>query len=246
MVPLVLAQTSPALFSEANLWLWIGVALGGVGLFLVQMALGSTQNKNAMTGIGVLSIIAALAMYSFQQPVSIDSYLQLAFGWIAVFGAVAFVCCRQPVHAALGFAVSVLASSGIYMLQSAPFMAAANAIVYAGATIIIFLFVLMFAQQSHLQAYDLRFSSPKLSILAGIALLGVLLWALQTMPESPAVGSSSTTVADLGRSLFGEFLWTVEIAGTLLLIATIGAIVIAQRDASTGESTRPESNSPRS
>ena len=105
------------------------------------------------------------------------------------------------------------------------------------------LFVLMFAQQSHLQVYDLKYSAPKMSILAGSVLLGLLLWGLQSIPSSAPVEMDTSKVADLGKSLFGEFLWTVELAGTLLLVATIGAIVIAQRDASSGESTRPETSS---
>ncbi len=242
MYPLLLAQT-PALFSQGSLWLWVAVLLGGIGLFTIQASLGFQKRAKPAAAIGTLCILAALAMHASQQAMTVEHLLLLAFGWIAVFGAVGFVSFRQPVHAALGFAVAVLASCGIFMMQSAPFIAAATTIVYAGATIIIFLFVLMFAQQSHLQAYELKFAAPKMSILVGMATLAVLLWALQTFPTTVPSETSTARVADLGKSLFGEFLWTVELAGTLLLVATIGAIVIAQRDSASNESTRPESSS---
>ncbi len=101
-------------------------------------------------------------------------------------------------------------------------------IVYAGATIIVFLFVLMFAQRSKLQPYDVHLNMPWLAVIAGCVIFGLLSFAVSTMPIAPAAAIQDSTVADFGKLMFSDYLWTVELAGALLLIATIAAILIAQ------------------
>lgn len=160
------------------------------------------------------------------------------------------------------------------MLQSAPFLAAATIIVYAGAVIVTFLFVIMLAQQSGAAGYDRRAQLVVPAVLASFVLLGVVVQQLQTNPlkverqtvavaekQSSARGSATSPPAlpapdapipppppvipsmlskatpetpvgsmkGLGRSLFGDYLFAVELAGTILLVASIGAIAIAPR-----------------
>ena len=147
-------------------------------------------------------------------------------------------------------------------MQSALFLAAATMIVYAGATIIIFLFVLMFAQQSELRTYDVHLTKPLLGAAIGAVFLitvvlcvtgekgfrlavtddsrpysGAELPAALRSPEADEflnkrpIESISVpgTTAGLGRSLYTDYLIAVELAGTVLLVATIGAIALAQR-----------------
>jgi NADH-quinone oxidoreductase subunit J len=163
------------------------------------------------------------------------------------------------VHAALGFATAVLSSCGVMFMQQAYFVAAATMIVYAGATIIIFLFVLMFAQQTHLRFYDVHLTRPTLAVVIASAIMAAILFSVAgegeiqpikidaTRPYSlSAQGSQfiqvdeNTTMAQvqrfipsktagLGRALYTDYLMAVEVAGTILLVATIGAIALAQK-----------------
>ena len=189
-----------------------------------------------------------------------ELWLTYGFCAIAVVLAIAFVLIKHPVHAALSFACVVLATAGVYMLQDAAFVAASTVVVYAGATIIIFMFVLMFAQQTNLLDYDTHKQNPLAAGVVAIALAAtVIVVALRELPtleaqlaaKNPvaevaakdaatdmkteaavavAAQADRFTVAKLGAAFYTRYLLAIEIAGTLLLVATIGAVVIAQRE----------------
>lgn len=174
-----------------------------------------------------------------------------------IFGAGALLCgglmitARNPVYGALWFALATLSTCGLFLLQQAPFLAAATIIVYAGAVIVTFLFVIMLAQQSGAAAYDQHSRQSIPAIISAFVLLGAICMVLQSPESSPtaeiALPGTTTAVASanalskataehpvgsmkgLGRSLFGDYLFAVEVAGTLLLVAAIGAIAIAPR-----------------
>jgi NADH-quinone oxidoreductase subunit J len=144
----------------------------------------------------------------------------------------------NPVYAALWFATVILSTCGLFLMLGAAFISAATVIVYAGAIIVTFLFVIMLARQSGSSVYDRRFRRPLLAVVLGAALLGALVTVFrQPMPEvlervAPATASApveadQSTLATLGRSLFVDHLWSVELAGILLLIATFGTILVA-------------------
>jgi NADH-quinone oxidoreductase subunit J len=206
------------------------------------------------------------------------------FGLSALFCGVLMITAINPVYAALWFALTTLATCGLFLLQSAPFLAAATVIVYAGAVIVTFLFVIMLAQQSGAAGYDRQSNQGFLATITAFVLLGAIAMTLQTeelefastvaqtelVPGVTAVGETTPTPASaaapmpplglsfpaaeptippapgnllskaddehpvgnlkgLGRSLFGDYLFAVELAGTLLLVASIGAIAIAPR-----------------
>ena len=183
-----------------------------------------------------------------------ETVLFYVFAGLAVFSGGMLITQRNPVHAALSFALMVLSTCGLFLLQGAPFLTAATIIVYAGAIVVTFLFVIMLAQQAGLSDADARSREPLLSVLAGIVLLGALLYSLETSfsagwPEnelseslrrknvagSPGIDEfgrmelPAQNVAAVGRTLFTDYLIPVELGGTLLLVATVGAIVIAGR-----------------
>jgi NADH-quinone oxidoreductase subunit J len=217
------------------------IILGAIGYFALQY--GVLRNR-AVGAIGVLLLAAAGVLAAWNEVTSLDTLTLFLFVALAILGSSCFVVLREPVYAALGFATAVLSSCGVLFMQYAYFVAAATMIVYAGATIIIFLFVLMFAQKEHLQTYDLRLNNPLLaSIVAGCVLALIYFGATHTnlqaaTPEAvasrahtnvAAPGTVPGKVAELGRGLYTDYLFTVEIAGTLLLVATIGAIGVASR-----------------
>jgi NADH-quinone oxidoreductase subunit J len=179
-----------------------------------------------------------------------ETVLFCVFATAAITCAILMVTNRNPVYAALWFALATLSVCGLFWLQFAPFLAAATVIVYAGAIVVTFVFVIMLAQQSGATVYDQRSRQPFLATIAAFLLLGALLGILRdsssddfhvAAQQTPAAVTNllsrppantridADTMAGLGRSLFGDYLFAVELAGTLLLIATIGAIAIAPR-----------------
>lgn len=154
---------------------------------------------------------------------------------LALFG-IGFVTFKQPVYSALSFTALVLISCVLFVLSASPFLAAATMVVYAGATIIVFLFVLMFAQRSKLQSYDVNLNHPIIACFVGGGLLGLLISGIRGLPHVQGQELKESKVADLGKLMYSDYLWTVELAGLLLLVATIAAIVIAQDQKSTSMS----------
>lgn len=173
----------------------------------------------------------------------------------AVLSGVMMITDRNPVYAALWFALATLSTCGLFLLNAAPFLAATTVIVYAGAIVVTFVFVIMLAQQAGAAGYDRRASQPMLATIAAFLLLGSLLYTLQEWgadeskrpqfalpPAAVAANALSQplprlepglndlgTLQGVGRSLFGDYLYMVELAGTVLLIATIGTIALAPR-----------------
>jgi NADH-quinone oxidoreductase subunit J len=220
----------------------------------------------------------------------VQDLLFALFAGVAIVAGTLMITNRNPVYSALWFAVVTLCVCGLFLLQSAPFLASATVIVYAGAIIVTFLFVIMLAQQAGATAYDQRSRQPGVAAFTGFVLLGALLFVLappkgaasnsgprgfaslklpsraasstpaastpaataneatrsataedsrradlwQSVPQSTSTATTETfgTMRGLGRSLFGDYLFAVELAGTLLLVASIGAIVIAPKRSS--------------
>ncbi len=179
-----------------------------------------------------------------------ETILFTTFATAAIVCAILMITNRNPVYSALWFALVTLSVCGLFWLQFAQFLAAATIIVYAGAIVVTFVFVIMLAQQSGATAYDQRSRQPLLATVAAFLLLGALLSTLRaSSPDDFRIAAEQTPAAaanllshppenerisqhamiGLGRSLFGDYLFAVELAGTLLLIATIGAIAIAPR-----------------
>lgn len=180
-----------------------------------------------------------------------ESILFWIFSVAALVCAVLMITSRKPVYAALWFALVTFSTCGLFLLQSAPFLAAATIIVYAGAIIVTFLFVMMLAQQAGATIYDQRARQPLAATIVAFVLLGALMYTIKIWDAHRAVAASAQsratittnelsrpaedqpigTMHSLGRSLFGDYLFAVELAGTLLLIASIGAIAMAPRRA---------------
>jgi NADH-quinone oxidoreductase subunit J len=198
-----------------------------------------------LTLVGAGLIAARLEAISDDR---IQSTLFCVFAAAAILSAVLMITNRNPVYSALWFALVTLSVCGLFLLQQAPFLAAATVIVYAGAIVVTFVFVIMLAQQSGATVYDQRSRQPFLATVFAVLLLAALLITLKrATPEDyqfatsnpaavaanifshPATDERVDTMLPLGRSLFGDYLFAVELAGTLLLVATIGAIAIAPR-----------------
>ena len=167
-------------------------------------------------------------------------------------GAVGVVASRNPVHAALFLVQTLVGVALLFVLNDAHFLAAVQVVVYAGAIVILFLFVIMLLGVD--KAEELRiepiFGQRPMAAVVGVALAGVLgtvvitgaaaLSGLRRTGGDRALDSEAATdIERLGRVLFGEFAFSVEITAALLTVAVVGAVVLTRR-ARTGASEPDE------
>lgn len=163
----------------------------------------------------------------------IPFYLLAALATIAALGVVVM---RNPVYCALALAVVFVSLAGLYVLLSAPFLAAAQVMIYAGAILILFVFVIMLLSPEREQVKDaLRWQRP-LAAIFGVAFVLQLALVItlailpaergQFTPERIAQIGSTQAV---GASLFTDFLLPFEITSLLLLVAMVGVIVLAKK-----------------
>jgi NADH-quinone oxidoreductase subunit J len=152
---------------------------------------------------------------------------------IAILGAISLIVQKHPIHSALSLIVVMVALAGLYLLLGAEFVAAVQIIVYGGAIMVLFVFVIMLLNAG----IEERTSFSKLATLAGlpltIALLGFIAAAVarsaDTVQAATQTGSTAPTKQIAGL-LFQEFVYPFELTSFLILIAILGAIVLAQRE----------------
>jgi NADH-quinone oxidoreductase subunit J len=170
-----------------------------------------------------------------------DEAVFLIVSLVAVVSAAATVVSRSPVYAAIWFALSLAGVAGVLLVLGAQFLGVATIVVYAGAILVMFLFVLMLAQPSGMASYDRVSNEPLLAAVAGAVLLGLLSLSIGRLSAGDEATSTDVTpavavdtlqadhVARLGGELFGRHLVAIEAAGVLLLIALVGSIAIVAR-----------------
>lgn len=159
------------------------------------------------------------------------------FGSIALMAAINVVVQRRVFYSAISLIVCLCALSGIYMLLEAQFIAAMQVIVYAGAIMVLFLFVIMLLDP--FSASDLSDKKRYLSYVAVLlgALVLILLYPLlnaydlSRVPRdlSLAAGTAGTTHR-IGTIIFNEYLLPFEVTSILILVAIIGVVVLAKRN----------------
>jgi NADH-quinone oxidoreductase subunit J len=154
---------------------------------------------------------------------------------LAVLGALSLIFQRHPIHSALSLIVVMIALAGLYLLMGAEFVAAVQIIVYGGAIMVLFVFVIMLLNAGE----EERTNVSKLAGIAGIplavALLGFLAAAIARSNETAQAGLQSGTLAstkEISTMLFREFVYPFELTSFLILVAILGAIVLAQREKS--------------
>ena len=163
--------------------------------------------------------------------ISIHLILFLMFGAICVAGAVNLLVQRHPINSALSLIAVMAALSGEYMLLGAEFVAAVQVIVYAGAIMVLFVFVIMLLNAG----VEEQTKGSRVALLLGIPgmLLGSLLvaWVVLKYSGTQAVpvGAMPGPPKAIGEQLFHEFLLPFEITSILILIAIMGAVVLASK-----------------
>ena len=157
---------------------------------------------------------------------------------MAVFGAGTVITHPKPVYSALYFILVVLSVACLMILQAAEFLGIAVIIVYAGAILVTYVFVIMLAQQSGASAVDTRAREPLMAVLAGFVIMAAVAGQTAQLPSPeglPATGEdivpafAGSNTAQVGFTLLSQYVVALEIAGVLLLVAMIGAIALAKK-----------------
>ena len=157
--------------------------------------------------------------------------LFLGFAVLAVLGAAGLVLFRHPMNGAMSFVVTLVSLAGLYALLSAKLIFALQLIVYAGAIMSLIIFIIMFL---NIQPDDLPKEETKLLyIIGGIVLVSpigyFLIKIINRLPDGATdfIGSSFGGTKQVGLLLFNDWLVPFEIVSILLLIALVGAMVLA-------------------
>jgi len=159
--------------------------------------------------------------------------LFIAFAIGALLGALVLVGAKNPVHSALGLVVTLISTSALYALLHAPFLAMVQIAVYAGAIMVVFIFVTMLLNVGAAEGSargPLRVQVGAVIIAALFAAtIGAVVWRYLRMSPLPVVQDDFGSTANLGAQLLGPLMIPFEAASLLLLVAMVGAIVLAKR-----------------
>jgi len=174
-----------------------------------------------------------------EEAVSIDSIAFYVFAAITILASLFVVGQRNPMHSVMALILSFGALAGLYVLLDAPFTAVTQIIIYAGAIMVLFLFVVMLLNAPREEAAPpvLQTLGPtglRIGIVLSVVLGGEIVWALTrvgltSFGEDPAAASVSD-VRRIGTALFTDHAFAFEATSILILVAMVGAVVIARRE----------------
>lgn len=223
-------------------------AIGGAGIcFALPRAGRSTRTAGTILALAALALLLVLmAAKGIGQEYPVFFYL---FSAVALATAGRVITHPRPVYSALYFVLLVVAVAFLLVLQRAEFLAVALIIIYAGAILVTYAFVIMLAQQAGAAAYDIRSREPFWAVLAGFVTMGAVAGQIDHLPDAalpPAEDqirlAQAPVQADpagpdenignteaVGRSLLTTYVITLEVAGVLLLVAIVGAIAIVRK-----------------
>ena len=180
---------------------------------------------------------------------NIDPVFDKVLFWIlavmAVSAALGMILVRHAVHCALMLAVVMLSLAVMYAMQGAPFLAFVQVIVYTGAVLMLFLFVVMLVGTNSAESLTETIRGQRLwAALAGIALVALLIIGIghaaigSAPPQSSAFSTDNLT--GLARLIFTTYVFPFEITSALLMTAALGAMVLAHRERTEPKPTQRE------
>ncbi len=181
------------------------------------------------------AVITAASTSSHASWVDVGTFAVAAA--IVLAGAIGVVVARNPVHSALMLVMTLFGIAVLFVLQRASFLAAVQVIVYAGAIVVLFLFVIMFLgvdREEDVAAEPLRGQRPLAIGLVALGTTGLLLlgqvskWTTGA-PHVAGTDAGAPNVNLLGKSVYTTYLFPFEATAALLIIAVVGAVVLARR-----------------
>ena len=155
---------------------------------------------------------------------------------LAIIGAVALILAREPVHSALSLVVVMVSLAVLYLLLGAPFVAAVQILVYAGAVMVLFVFVIMLLNAGEEERTDFSKLAKWVGLPLGFALLlEIGHWLYHSNPgaaiaNSPMGTPKEVDTALLSNLLFRQYMYPFEATSILILIAVLGAFVLTRKD----------------
>lgn len=153
---------------------------------------------------------------------------------LSVTSAIGVITARSPVYSALLLVVTLFAVAGLYLSLNAEFLAIVQILTYAGAVLVLFIFIIMLLNLSPSEIKEKTFSKIGLFILMLLSVVGfasmAFLFRLAPAPSVPGVPEDFGTIQSVGRLMFTEYILPFEIAGVLLTVALIGAVLLAKKN----------------
>jgi NADH-quinone oxidoreductase subunit J len=165
-------------------------------------------------------------------PVATPFFFYLLAG-IMLIGGILVITRKNPVHSALALIVTLLAQASIYLMLYAPFVAGVQIILYAGGIMVLFLFVIMLVSIDR-SVRERQFNSQWVAGVIAATALGGLFIAVYTkgkniFPEHAMSVVENDNTQKIATMLYGQYMFAFEIASLLLLVAIIGAVVMAKK-----------------
>lgn len=162
-----------------------------------------------------------------------EKFFFFVFAAIAVIGAISTVVRKNPLTSALSLVMTFVALSGLYFLLHAPFVGVLQILVYAGAIMVLVIFVIMFLNLHETHLEEERLSKPGLILsLFLLVPLGALCIGVVTgnAPKSlPEISKNFGTIESVGSLMFSKYMFQFEAVSVLLLAAIVGSVVLAKK-----------------
>ena len=169
-----------------------------------------------------------------------DLLLFYGLAGMTVLGSLLVIVQKNPVYSIMALIFAFIGLSGLYVLLQAPFVAVVQMIVYAGAILVLFLFVVMLLNVPREDAAEWDRTHPlyrpgpmRIGAFLAVLLVGTLVWALYRTPGVRAMLGEQTTgvtdVGELGRVLFTDYMFAFEVTSILIIAAMLGAVLLARR-----------------
>lgn len=238
--------------------MYASMALGAAALFLCLPRPGAAAKQWRIAGVilGIAALVGATSVMARWLSAFEGQSFFVVFAILVLVSAVRVVTHPKPVYSALYFIMVVMSVTGLCVLASAEFLGIALVIVYAGAILVTYVFVIMLAQQTGIAAYDRNAREPFAAVALGFLLAAATGQAMVSQQSLQAAGQDRAkvrlvaqssgqqeaaalnslanekkvgNVQALGGALMTNYVVAVEVAGVLLLVAMVGAIAIAQK-----------------
>jgi NADH-quinone oxidoreductase subunit J len=182
----------------------------------------------------------------------VDWVVFVVAGLATLAGGLGVVLSSNPVHAALMLVMTLFAVAVLFVAQGAHFLAAVQVIVYAGAIVVLFLFVIMLLgvdRSEDIRSERLVGQRPVAFVTVMLVLLEVLLlarsrWSTGARSVTGPASGPGSNVEKLATALFTRYLLAFEVTSVLLVIAVVGAVVMGRRTASSGLHSEQEVGGP--
>ncbi|MDP1680174.1 MAG: NADH-quinone oxidoreductase subunit J [Burkholderiales bacterium] len=165
-----------------------------------------------------------------------EPFVFYLFSAILLFAGMRVITARNPVHAALFLVLAFFTAAGLWLLLEAEFLAITLVLVYVGAVMVLFLFVVMMLdinldklREGFWDYLPLAGIVSVLMVLEMVVILGGKHFGLKQMPAPVAHGADYSNTKELGRLLYTEYVYPFEIAAVILLVAIVAAIALTMR-----------------